>query len=273
MIRVHVKNQRVNRSFVHGPGPIEFGRVPSRGEFTRFVLFDDTTSKCHLRVTEIPPGRVRLENVSSRSNVFIPGFGPIEIGQSQEINLPVTAVIGQTRIELARADDAEPPTSRTGGRIGYETIAAPVALGSPGEIQETLLSLENDPSPARLLRWFEMLVGVQRTVAGSPEFYRQTIEALVQLVGMDQAVVLLRVGDGWKAAAELRTRPGSARGSGKRFLHRSLVDSVVNGKRTLFRNSAEDAMSHSLASIEAVVASPFWTLLNPLSEFFMRHEP
>ena len=259
MIRVHVKNQRVNRSFVHGQGPIEFGRVPARGEFTRFVLFDDATSKCHLRVTELPPGRVKLENTSSRSNVFIPGIGAIEIGQSRELDLPVTAVLGQTRIELARADDAEATSSSSrpgASRIGYETIAAPIALKNIGELQESLLSLESDLSPARLLRWFEMLVGVQRAVAGSPEFYRQTIEALVQLVGMDQAVILLHQGDGWQAVAELRTRPGSSTDLGSVSYSRSLVESVAKEKRTLFRNSAEDAMYQSLASIEAVVASP-----------------
>src|SRR5690606_11961259 len=107
VIRVHVKNQRVNRSFVHSQGPIEFGRVPARGDSTRFVLFDDATSKCHLRVTEIPPDRVRLENTSSRSRVFIPGVGPIETNQSTELELPVTAVLGQTRIELSRADEGD----------------------------------------------------------------------------------------------------------------------------------------------------------------------
>lgn len=257
MIRVHVKNQRVNRSFVHSQGPIEFGRVPARGECTRFVLFDDATSKCHLRVTEIPPDRVKLENTSSRSKVFIPGIGPIEMNQSVELELPVTAVLGQTRIELSRAEEGDVALSRGGSKIGYETIAAPVALKNlVNEMPESLLSLGNDLSPERLLRWFEMLVGVQRAVAGSPEFYRQTIEALVQLVGMDQAVILLHHGDGWQPAAELRTRPGSSTDMGTVSYSRSLVDSVAKEKRTLYRNSAEDAMYQSLASIESVVASP-----------------
>src|SRR5690606_13667348 len=50
----------------------------------------------------------------------------------------------------------------------------------------------DDLSPETLAHWFEVLISVQRAAAGSSEFYNETAAAVVQLIGLDCGMVLLR---------------------------------------------------------------------------------
>jgi adenylate cyclase len=246
----------MHRVFIHDSGPIEFGRIPAPGAVARFVLFDDTASKRHLRVTEAGGRRILLENLSGRSSVSIEGGDPLGVGQNRAVPLPVVLHVGQTRldVEYAGAGDSEPPPPDSS--LGFQTIAAPIHAAAPAGPQSTFVSLRSDLSPERLLRWFETLVLVQRAAAGSREFYAQTAEALVQLVGLDYGVVLLPGEEGWRVAAEHRAGESVA-GSRVAYSH-SLVRSVQEQKRTLYRNAKIDDMSKSMADFEAVVASPIF---------------
>lgn len=253
MIRVHVRNQRVNRSFVHPSGPLEFGRLPTSGSISRFVLFDDAASRCHLRIQELDGGRVRLENISQRTAVALAGAPPLPVGAMRELELPVLATVGQTSVSLDWIDPAltsmipdEPPT-------GFETIAVPVRL-AVGEEHHTLLAIREALTPERLLRWFETLVSIQRATASRPDMYRQAVEAVVDLVGMDEGMILLRQDQGYQVVAQHRA--GDSATSHAPSYSRSLIDSVVEGKRTLYRQATVDSMSKSLANVESVVASP-----------------
>ena len=48
-----------------------------------------------------------------------------------------------------------------------------------------------------MARWFEALIGVQRAAASSPDFFAQTARAVVELIGLDCGLVLLRHQDDW----------------------------------------------------------------------------
>ena len=52
---------------------------------------------------------------------------------------------------------------------------------------------------------------VQRTTPASPEYYEQTAKALVDLVGLDSGLVLLRNGDAWRRGGPGVSRRGRAR--------------------------------------------------------------
>jgi adenylate cyclase len=259
MIRIQVRNQRVNRSFVHATGPIEFGRVPSLGSIPRFVLFDDSASKCHLRVTEVSAGAVKLENLSQRNPVALADGRSIPVGSDIEASLPVQATVGSTQIELAWVGETSQPTQPQ-PNIGYETIAAPIPFQNSNrpatESQHTLLALRDELTPERLVRWFESIIHVQQAAAGSPAFYQDTVEALVKTVGMDVAILLLRQEDDWRIVGEHDARPEFPSSSVTPKYSQSMINSVRQQKRTLFRNASTDDMSKSLAEIEAVVASP-----------------
>lgn len=254
MLRFRVQNQRLNRSFLHAWGPIEFGRVAAPGSVARCVLFDDAASKRHLRVTELDGSRVLLENLSHRLPVGIVDADALAMGQSRDVRTPVTLTVGGSRIDVDSAGSAEKESSSPGRGREFETIALPVgAIGEPSS-NRTFLSLRDDMSPDRLLRWFETLVNIQRAAAGSAEFYQQTAEALVKLVGLDYGVVLLGGGESFEVVGEHRSTsvlPGR-----RRSYSQSLVRSVLRQKRTLYQNADVDDMSKSLADIDAVVASP-----------------
>ncbi len=52
--------------------------------------------------------------------------------------------------------------------------------------------LQEDPTPEQLARCLESLVTVQRSAASSPEFYAETARAVIELIGLDFGLVLLR---------------------------------------------------------------------------------
>ena len=70
--------------------------------------------------------------------------------------------------------------------------AAAATQAPPQVPQASLLDLGKAPSPEKLMEWFETFIAVQRAAAGSPEFYQQTAEAVVKLVGLDRGMVILR---------------------------------------------------------------------------------
>jgi adenylate cyclase len=259
MIRIQVRNQRVNRSFVHAVGPIEFGRVPSLGSIPRFVLFDDSASKCHLRVTEVSAGIAKLENLSQRNPVALLDGRSISVGSDLEVSLPVQATVGSTQIELVWVGETTRP-QQASPSVGYETIAAPIPFQNSSrpvaESHHTLLALRDELTPEQLVRWFESIIHVQQAAAGSPAFYQDTVEALVKTVGMEVAFLLLRQGDDWRIVGEHHAPSAIPASSVTSKYSRSMIDSVYQQKRTLFRNASTDDMSKSLAEIEAVVASP-----------------
>jgi adenylate cyclase len=99
-----------------------------------------------------------------------------------------------------------------------------------------------------LVHWFETLVQVQQAAATSAEFFDATARAVVDLVGLDRGMVLLREGDGWRIAA-------AAPSSGRPF-SLTILDEVVRLRRTLFRNLDSASTSASLVGIDAVAAAP-----------------
>ncbi len=65
----------------------------------------------------------------------------------------------------------------------------------------------------RMAQTFEAVISVQRAVPGSPEFYRQTAQAVVDLAGLDRGLILLQQGPSWEVAG----RAGDAEALGGRF--------------------------------------------------------
>src|SRR5207253_25677 len=98
---------------------------------------------------------------------------------------------------------------------------------------------------------FETLIAVQRAAAGSPEFYEQTAQAVVDLVGLDRGLVVLRRINNWEPVA----RAGKTQHSGREF-SLTILQQMVQERRTFFQSAASGSIISSLQGIEAVVASP-----------------
>ena len=116
------------------------------------------------------------------------------------------------------------------------------------------LSSASSPTPETLIRWFETVDPASAAAVGSPEFYQQTAQALVDLVGMDRGLILLRQGDAWKVMARAFRDEG---GPGREFSH-TILDHVFKERRTFFQSLGKVSNTDSLQGVQAVVASPIF---------------
>src|SRR5438105_7521801 len=247
MLQIHVSNLRERQQFEHAFGPIEFGRAPKRDTVVRCVIQDDLyVSKDHVRLEEVPGDRVRVDNLSQRNPIWLADNSTIASGNNRDVPLPARLTVGETLIAV----DAGPEDPVKADSLA--TIAKPVR---PSKIlpedKPSLLRLGESPDAETLTHWFETVISVQRAAAGSPEFYEQTAQAVVDLVGLDRSLVLIRRGNLWEPVA----RAGKPQTSGREF-SLTILQQIVQERRTFFQSSASGSVISSLAGIEAVVASP-----------------
>ena len=137
---------------------------------------------------------------------------------------------------------------------GLHTISRPVqsSTGDTSGVVE-LAHLDDSPTTSQLTKWFEALLEVQQSAAGSTEFYRETAEAIVEMINLDRGLVLLRQGEDW----EIMGRHARVESEGALF-SRTVLSQVVDQRRTFFRGITKIERERSLLGIEAVVASPIF---------------
>lgn len=241
MLNLSISNERQRQQLQHHHGPLELGRGPRR-EVERFVVEDRFVSRDQLRLEELSPGKIRLENLGGP--LKLADGTTVETGTRCEMTLPIQFTAGYTTFEISAEFD---PLGSS-----LQTISRPVSMSGRGS-QMTIHSLGESPSPARLAEWFETLLTVQQAAAGSNEFYDQTARAIVDLVGLDRGLVLLRRGDDWETAASHMTSTKL----GSDFSRRVLAE-VLQQQRTFYQGFDDEAWSQSLVGVEAVVASPIF---------------
>lgn len=246
MLKFSISNERQRRQFTHASGPIEFGRGPRRDQ-ERFVVEDRFVSRDQLRVEETAAGRARLEIIGSPATLA--SGESLATGTSREFDLPVRLTVGYTIIEIA-VEAVELPGLGSGS---LQTISRPMQSLSVRQPRPAMPSAGESPSPETLAQWFETLLTVQRAAAGSGEFYQETARAVVELVGLDRGLVLLRKNQDWEVSASHST---SARLGGD--FSRKVLNQVLNDKRTFFQGLDEADLSQSLVGVESVVASPIF---------------
>jgi adenylate cyclase len=245
MLNFFVATKTGSTRFQHHNGPIEFGRKPREGEgFLRHVLKDPFVSGDQLRVVECLGGRVRLVNLSQRVAVAFANGDLLEPGSEGEYGLPVRLTVGESQIEITpeRPDEFE---------LG--TIAQPVAPGGL-RLARSLPGLDDSPSAPQLTRWFEAVIAVQRAAASSEAFYRETARAVVELVGLDFGLVLMRRDGDWRVVERHPPQAESAVA-----FSRTILERVCQEKRTFFQTAAGIDLTKSLVGVSAVVASPIFS--------------
>jgi len=255
MLRIQVSNRRESQQFEHASGPIEFGRGPKAGAVSRCVIQDLSVSRNHMRAEEVADGRLRVENLSEKNSIRLADDSIVYPLEKREVELPTRLLLGETLIHLASAG-----TSAAGEgdhSDSFQTLKQPARARRDAGAVPTLHTLGDAPTVDTLAEWFETVLFVQRAAAGSPEFYKQTAQALVDLVGLDKGLVLLREGETWQVAGRAG---GRDRDLGREFSMEVLRRVVAEG-RTFYESSplesAMDAsLSASLMGVEAVVASP-----------------
>lgn len=226
----------------HDDGPLEFGRSVGKNHVP---LDDPYVSRRQLRIQEEPGGSLRIENLSEKITITLSdgrSVGPLE---SSVASLPETIRVGQSAIEVS-AEDAD--------SCDLRTIARPISLSSGGHAGPGVVSTQ-PRTVDEMTRWFEGLLTVQRAATGSAAFYTEAARAVVELIGLDRGLVLLRRNNEWSVAAQWPTSSGEQ--SGPQF-SRTIVQRVLNQGETVFRSIEHLPDSTSLAKLDAAVASPIF---------------
>jgi adenylate cyclase len=247
MITIQVTNKKQNLQFEHAAGPIEFGRGPKR-KLERFVINDLFVSRDQLRLEEQSNGKVLAENLSTKQEVFLPDGSCIGVGDTKEMPLPIRLVIGQTYL------DVYPVSADTLDQQTLSTVEQPAAsIEESTRVLKPLRDLGESPAPEAMAHWLEAVIRLQRTVDSSTEFYHQTARALVELIGLDEGLVLLRRDFNWELVGR---HPGQEPDA---VFSRTLLSHVASERRTFYQDLKKWATrSDSLRGIEAAVVSPIF---------------
>ena len=241
-MQIFVTNKQKTEQISDVDGPVRLGRSPSKSDMRRIVIDDAYVSSDQLVVRRQPDGLLSLENLSSRVSleVEIPVRATILPGEVRAFAAPIRMTVGETIIEFSNAADI-PENSRT-----LQTISHPVLA----RINAAPFDLDGAPDADTLIRWLETLVTVQRAAAGSDEFFQQTAQAVVELIGLDRGMILTRDDDTWAVIAE--------HGSDQQpsDFSRKVLQEVVEQKRTFFQIEESGLAAQSLVQTDAVVAAP-----------------
>jgi hypothetical protein len=250
MLRIFVSNKIESFSYEHKSGSLEFGREAKAGA-PRIVLRDQYVSKTHLRIEELPEGAIQVRNLSQSALVILADGTLIDMGASGKIALPTQITIGESVIEVLAGEESEIDPS------SLLTIRQPVnRTTSPAPLY--LDRLGGAPSAEQLTRWFESVISVQRATAGSPNFYQEIAQAVVDLIGLDYALVLLKKGDDWAVVSRYATPDAPPLGFSRTVLNRVLTE-----KQTFYQARGLMNSAQSLKGVATVVASP---VLDPRGE-------
>ncbi len=250
---IEVVNTAHRQQLEHESGPLEFGRGPQRQAKRCLIDGDPTISRDQLRIEPLAGGCIRVENLSQRNTVLLPGRCRIAELRSMEVELPVVLVAGQTTMTIradAVSDPATPDNLKT-----IEGLALQPTWTGPGPPSGRAEKI-SVATAGQLGQWLQRIIALQQVGAGSNEFYRETAQALIELLGMDLGLVLLLRHGAWSIA-------GSAVSSDRVSVRysKTLLDHVVAQRRTFYEDLDKLGPSAaSLADIECGVASPIFGL-------------
>ena len=247
MLFVTYSNPRQQQELEHAAGPLEFGRIAHRGA-QRVVLDDPHVSRDQLRIRERSNGLLEIENLSRQVPVYLADGTSIAPGGKLEAPLPLRLNVGLTVIDVALGGGEVMPDS-------WQTVYQPVRSIAATRPNLTLAGIAESITPQTLAQWFETVIAVQHSAAGSAEFYQETARAVVDLVGLDRAMVLLRAeGEAdWQVAASHSTASGSHADFSRTILRR-----LVAERQTFYRAAEPHSDAGSLLGVEAVVVSPIF---------------
>jgi adenylate cyclase len=248
MLIISISNKRQNVRLEHSKGPLELGRGPQRA-IKRIMLEDIYVSRDQLLIEEVEDSRVQVENLSQKREITLSDGSLLDAGARRIVPLPVFFGVGETQISIEREAAEE------FNKASLQTIAQPpLRPAAAAAVPDKLLDLGEAPSPEKLASWMERVLTLQQAAADTPDFLKQTARAMVEMIGLDIGMVILRKDDEWNLAAGHAADDRSS----MRY-SRTLVNHVFTERRTFFQDLealAEQAIS--LQAVEAVVASPIF---------------
>ena len=245
---VLVNPDQQHERYQFATGPIELGRENPR-TLPRVVVNDRFTSRHQVLIDEAADGQLRIENITDNSGRPVRLSNGVTLGNGEKTFVvpPVRLFFGKTTVDVRFAEEQ----AEEGG--AFQTIQRSiVARPEPLPISEnTLIGSQRPPSAQELTQWFESLLSVQRAAAGSAEFYQEAAKAVVERVGLDRGMVIIKESGVWKARAAHARTPDD-----HRAFSRTICDKASRDKTTLFQSGGSVSDFQSLVNVQSVVASP-----------------
>ncbi len=261
MLTLSITNKLEQQQLTHKGGALEVGRGPARPGAVRVVVKDAFVSRDHVRIEEAPGKKVKVTNLSGKAPVTVDGHAVVQPGTDATYLLPARLALGETVIDID-SGDAEPQSvnnMRTiaAGRpvqpAGHQTVvqgAPPPAAA--GAAPPPLIERSETAKPEEIIGWLETVVAVQK--AGDREaFFKQAAQALVEKIGLDTGLVLLRDGEAWRTVALVARDDYS---KGRPFSH-GVLNQALESRQTVYVGSALGG-GDSLVGVQGVVVSPFF---------------
>ena len=242
MLQITYANSNQSEQLTHDEtGPVEFGRSPGMTGARHQVLIDDFVSRDQVLIEQFDEDTARVQNVSSKVPVTLADGTVIGPGAELLVNLPFRLTTGRTQIEV------QSPSATGSHGSSMRTIEAPASRAASSRA----FKFDGVPDSSTLVGWFETLVNIQQATPGSDAFYEQTAHAIVNLIGLDCGLVLLRENDNWKILSGHAATPDVS-------LHfsRTILQNVIDEARTFVLDDDPSAASESLTNVESAVASP-----------------
>jgi signal transduction histidine kinase len=250
MLQVIVTSENGRKEVDHEKGPLEIGRGPQRGDTPRCIVLDLFVSKDHVVLEEASGGKVRIENLSSKMPITLNNKQTIEPKTHEILTLPCGFKIGNTKIDIVA------PIASGVDKDQLISIdrTVPVRGGKSPIVPQGLLSLETPPSAEKLITYFEAVMALQHLPPGHQAYYDRITGALVDLIGLDRGLVLMRENNEWKVISRAFEEDG--RGGGGREYSQSILQTVLLEKRTFFQPAPTRSGQESLVNVHALVAAP-----------------
>ncbi len=250
MLTLTVANKLETQQLSHNAGPLEIGRGPARTGTARVVVKDAFVSRDHIRVEEVPGRKVKVVNLSTKAPLTVDGHAVLNPGADCDYLLPVRLAVGETVIDVD-SGDAEPMSVNV-----LRTIAAPgKPSGGGGKtvVAPPIIERGEAAKPEEVVAWLETVVEVQKS-SDREQFYKKAAEALVERIGLDSGIVLMRDGDAWRVTAHT-SRDDAPKG--RAFSH-AILNQALAGRRTFFVGAAGIGGGESLVGVQGVVVSPIF---------------
>ncbi len=261
------------------PGIAEFGRQaegeeppyrhhqdPHRCRVVFARLEEKEISRKHFSIEPLPDGRVKVLNGSRTAPVAFGDGTLLEPGNSKELRIPFSILVGGRRVAIEPADPNQGSGSKLAAIFGVhepegQLQSLPEATLPPGALaRRPVPKPDGGMGNEFLIRWLETALTVLQSAAGSTDFYERAADALVSLVNLDTGQVLRYENNQWRVLAH-RSAASAPHGD-ERAASRNILAQVLKEKRTFWHVPAT-ASGASLAGVNALVAAP---ILNPAGD-------
>ncbi|HBJ35798.1 MAG TPA: hypothetical protein DDZ51_13840 [Planctomycetaceae bacterium] len=241
------------------PAPFNYD---SRGRRLIIAALDDkliSREQLKIALCSVPhsDGRpqVSITNLSKKRPILVDALGKLEPGATTEV--PVNCLISfediAVQVESQAVDGWELRT------LPHQTLA-PVRGGGPvsiGSAQRSIIDVAaNDQfTPEQLIRWLSETMEVLQSAAGASDFLMQAVDAVDRIVGFDAIAAVRFEGRKWEVVAS-KTFGDGRFGDPATLPSNTILQQVLDLKRTVRHLPATSDFNYSLQGVEALVASP-----------------